>query len=430
MKRVSVAVLFLALSFGVSAGEVVAPGFIPAPVSLDFLGVPLVAFASASYKGLMHRDFVISPDLVGMDKRVTISVKSLPAAELPAFVDALLLAHGVTSTRRGEIYYLDAVPSVPLASAPSVVAGVPLSSSALVDSRAVATGHPVDLHHSDALAGPVVVYAPVNRGSEFLASVVNSAMGSPVVRVAGSSLVYSLSALPAKSVVSLLAALDVPARSVELQASFVEVARTSASGRGVSLVASVLGGKFGVSLGSVGSSLTVNTRGFQAVIDALDSDGRFKQVSNSRLLGDEGEHLLLTVGDETPTVSSAGKDNQGNAVQNIIYKPSGVILDAVARPLGSGRVALVFDGQVSNFVTTVNGVAGSPTLIKRQVKTSVTVGDGEVVVIGGLDDSTSQGSNSGLSFLPKSWSINSGSDKKTDLVLILSASVVKSAKLP
>jgi type II secretory pathway component GspD/PulD (secretin) len=163
------------------------------------------------------------------------------------------------------------------------------------------------------------------------------------------------------------------------------------------------------------------------VIDALNTDGRFKQVSNSRIVGDDYQKMVLTVGDETPTIGSSGKDNSGNSVQNIIYRPSGVIVDVLPKVLGGGKISLAIDGQISSFKPTVSGVTGSPTLIKRQVKTAVTVNDGEVLLIGGLNDAQTVDSSSGFAFLPSSWAARSGTKLHTDLVLILSAQVPKTA---
>ncbi|MGO4469843.1 hypothetical protein AB4Z11_30250, partial [Pseudoduganella sp. RAF53_2] len=146
-------------------------------------------------------------------------------------------------------------------------------------------------------------------------------------------------------------------------------------------------------------------------------------VSNSRVGGDDYEKLTLSVGDETPTISSTGKDNAGNAVQNVTYRPSGVIVDVTPKVLGNGRIRLVVDGQISNFKATVTGVSSSPTLIKRQVKTTVTVGDGEVLLIGGLNDSQKADTVNRLPFLPASWTGSSASSSNSDLVLVLSAKV-------
>ena len=90
----------------------------------------------------------------------------------------------------------------------------------------------------------------------------------------------------------------------------------------------------------------------------------------------------------------------------------------------------MIDGQISSFKATLNGVTGSPTLTKRQVKTSVTVGDGEVLLIGGLSDAQNDDRAAGLSFLPSSWSLKNRSRSNTDLVLILTASIVKPAEKP
>lgn len=64
-----------------------------------------------------------------------------------------------------------------------------------------------------------------------------------------------------------------------------------------------------------------------------------------------------------------------------MYRPSGVIVDVLPKVLGNGKINLAIDGQISSFKPTVSGVTGSPTMIKRQVKTAVTVNDGEVLLI-------------------------------------------------
>lgn len=390
-----------------------------APVAFDLAGVSVVSFLQATYKNLLGRDYVISPEVLAMDKRFSLSVKALDAVALPAFVDDFLLAQGVQSRKRAGIYYLDVVAPVLPASSASLRSGVVGLSG---EGGLVGDGLPP-------VFNPVRVYTPMHRPAEFMVTVINSAFGAPYARLAGAVVVLSAPEARIDEVVRVVHSLDVGARTVEVSASFVEILRSDSSGRGLSLVASVLSSRFGAAFSSTAGSLSVSAGGFQLVLDALQADGRFKQVSNSRVLGDESERMSLTVGDETPTISSAGRDNQGNGVQNIVYRPSGVILDVLPRVLGSGRLSLLVDGQISSFQATVTGVTGSPTLIKRQVKTSVTVADGEVVIIGGLDDTKSSAGRSGFSFLPRSWAGGASSDSHTDLVLILSAKASPGARV-
>lgn len=400
--------IFLAASLPIAAQPLG-----PSTITLNFAAVPVVAFMQATYKNLLMRDYVIAPEVLALDRQFSINIKSLPVEEVPAFVDGLLRAQGIRTRIKDGVYYLEMAPV-------SADKGTPdLPQAALAPAAAAGS-----LPERDGAAFDVVeLYAPRHRPAEFLVTALNAAFGAPYARLAGVVVALSVPAARSADARRLLEAIDERGRTVEVSASFVEVLRSDSSSRGLSLVASALAARFGAAFSTATGSLSVSAGGFQLVLDALRADGRFKQVSNSRVLGDEAEHLLLTVGDETPTIASSGRDNQGNAVQNIIYRPSGVILDVTPRAAGPGRLSLAVDGQVSSFQSTVNGVTGSPTLLKRQVKTSVTIADGEVVIIGGLDDTRSSTTHSGFSFLPRSWGGGTSSDSHTDLVLILSARV-------
>lgn len=388
-----------------------------APLSFNFSDVSVLQFAQATFKNVLHADYVISSEVLSMDRKITVSVAGVEEANVRAFVEGILLQQGISIEQRGSVFYLVPVVKTVFA-APSVVqhAASPFVSQT---SSTVAEPSAPKVVQSD-------VYIALNRSSDFLAEVVAGGFGDKsAVSVSGAVMLTGSSDDIAR-MLKLLSLIDSVPRLVDVSASWVEVADSASDGRGISLAATVLGAKFGVKIGAVssGSALSINSSSFDLVIDALKTDGRFKQVSNSRLVGDDYQKLALSVGDETPTVSSTGRDNTGNAVQNIVYRPSGVIVDVLPKVLGNGRIQLLVDGQISNFKSTVTGVTGSPTLVKRQVKTQVTVGDGEVILIGGLNDQQSSRSSSALSFLP-SWSAKASSSSSTDLVLVLSAKVVK-----
>ncbi|MGK5038781.1 type II secretion system protein GspD [Janthinobacterium sp. GB1R12] len=408
------------------------------PVSIQLSSVSLVAFAQATFKNMLARDFVISPEALALDRKITVSVSSLDADRLPMFVEGILRDQGIAAELRDGVYYLRAAQSA--ASVPSAIrlssVDVPVGDAGAaflnrpilrpgradgedgaVDPVSVASGRRRDAESE--------VYAPAGRSADFLAGVVAAAFGPHSAVAAGSQIVLTGSPSELNKMRILLGALDQLPRMVDVSASWVEVTDNASSGRGISIMASVLGAKFGASLGSVNSASAISLRGtnFQLVVDALNTDGRFKQVSNSRIVGDDYQKMVLTVGDETPTIASTGKDNSGNSVQNIVYRPSGVIVDVLPKVLGNGKINLAIDGQISSFKPTSSGVTGSPTLIKRQVKTAVTVNDGEVLLIGGLNDAQTVDSSSGFSFLPSSWAARSGTKLHTDLVLILSAQV-------
>lgn len=400
------------------------------PVAFKFSAVPLVDFAQFTYRELLHRDYVLSSELVGANKRVTVNVAGLDESKVVPFVEGVLLSQGIRSVERDGVFFLESVTASNQAlPAPSDIA-VPAHQVMAPGPGSAAPGvasAPVD---PVAVEPEYRVFKVENRSPEFLAAAVNAVAGSSVARVAGGNRLAIAAPKPRiKALASLVEQLDVAADVVEVSASFVEVTMNDGTSSGLSLVntalSSGLAASGGVSVVPAEGRVSVRGGRYELVLQALASDGRFKQVSNSRVVGDDAEKLLLSVGDEVPTIGSSSTDNQGNRIQNVVYRPSGVILDVLPRVLGSGRLSLLVDGQVSSFQSTTTGVSNSPTLVKRQVKTSVSVGDGEVLVIGGLTDTKSTASAGGFSFLPSSWRVRAGSNTKTDLVLILSARVMR-----
>lgn len=389
-----------------------------APVSFTFKDVSLVSFSQATFKDIMNRDFVISPEVLAADRRITISLKSIDTAAVPAFVEDLLARQGIEVTSTNGVYYLSkSKPSQPAQNEPQAfqVSSPSLPHPDHTQAR-MKPPEPVQDEESE-------IYLPQNRPADFMMAVGRTLYSDRSFSQVGPNIVLTGTKKQLEKMRGLLSSLDTMPASVDVSAAWIEVTRTEGQSRGISLAANVLGVKLGATLGAISdSAIALSGTRFQLAIDALNSDGRFKQISNSRVLGDDRERMTLIVGDETPTVSQASSDNAGNPVQNITYRPSGVIVDVLPKVLGSGRINLTIDGQISNFKTTTTGVTNSPTLIKRQVKTAVTVADGDVLLIGGLNDSQQNEQDSRLAFLP-GFPAKQRSDVKTDLVLLLSARV-------
>jgi type II secretory pathway component GspD/PulD (secretin) len=411
-------------------------------VALNFTAIPIVQFVQSTYRAMLKRDFVMSPDLLVIDKPITVSVRSIPSEALPQFVESVLGAYGVKSELRNGVYFLslrdvDSAGGWHSNGRTEIRLSGPVAGTLgdfSLDGRRGALGGGSATVVRGALVDEQLetsgaerdVYAPRNRKSDFVASVLNSVFPSkPAVSAAG-VVVLTASKEQMLKVRQLAEELDRPPSKVKLSATFVEVSTTESSGLGVSLVAEVLGVKLGVKLGDTSSgALTLKANSFQAVIDAISADGRFKQVAAPTAVVDDYEKSSVSFGDSVPTLASTTLDRDGNPVQQIQYQQSGVLLDVQPAVLGSGKISVLVDGQVSSFSATTTGVAGSPTLSKRQVKTSVTMDDGELLLIGGLNNNKVVANTTAFSFLPKSWSARSNSLANTDLVLVLSASVIK-----
>jgi general secretion pathway protein D len=156
----------------------------------------------------------------------------------------------------------------------------------------------------------------------------------------------------------------------------------------------------------------------QAVYSALVSDSRFKVVSSPTLRVKSGSAARLMVGSDTPVITSNQLDRNGNAVQSVEYRSAGVILDVTpeARELVTD---LQVRQQISNFVSTTSGVNNSPTLMKREFQTNVSLRADDVLVLGGLDQDQSSGDKSGLPWLPSWLGLNGQRHQKSEILLLM-----------
>lgn len=392
-------------------------------VALNFESLPLSRFAQTTYREMLKRDFVISPEVLAADKPISLRVRSIETEDLPQFVESVLASQGVKSVLRNGVYYLS------LAGGDGVLGGTPMSLTGPAHQPFADFATPVIPQPAapDLASIERDVFRPQNRKASFIAEVLNAAF--PAGRVAfpaQDAIVLSGSPGELAKARKLAEQLDTVSSNIKLSATFVEVSTNESSSLGVSVIAEVLGARLGVKLGDTSNgALTLRTNSFQAVIDALAADGRFKQVAAPTALVENSEKSTLSFGDSVPTISSTSLDRNGNPIQQVQYQQSGVLLNVQPTVLGSGRISVAVDGQVSSFSATTTGVSGSPTLSKRQVQTTVTLADRELLLIGGLNNNRSAQNTSGFSFLPKSWAATSSTSTNTDLVLILSAEIAK-----
>lgn len=220
--------------------------------------------------------------------------------------------------------------------------------------------------------------------------------------------------------------LDRPAREAVVKAYVLEVGSTSSDASGVSLAVNLLGGR--VSAATAGQTLpntaTVRIAGIEAAYSILHSDSRFRVLSSPTLRIRSGERGKLIVGSEVPVLGAVSISSTGQPVQSIDYRSSGVILDLRAEILEEA-VYLVVQQQVSTFVPTSTGVNTSPTLLKRELTTTLTMKSGEVVVMGGLEDGRASEASSGppgwLSFLGG----RSRDTSRSELILMLEATAAE-----
>lgn len=280
------------------------------------------------------------------------------------------------------------------------------------------------------LAAPMVKGAFANRRVSAVAATVTPpaagqavAPGQPVQASPAMSmgtgaddmLVFSGEAAEVEKLRGLVAQLDVRPAQVMVRAYLYDVGKSSNEASALSVMLDVLKGRISAGIGSQlqGADFArLSFGGLDVVVSALSTDGRFKLVSSPSTLLRSGESARLQVGTDlqvaTQIVTSNGQSSQG-----LEFKSSGVILEVKAKVHGQ-----VTDVDLTQTVSDFQPSGSTVALNKREHRTALSVADGELVVIGGLNQATSNGSRQRLPFFGLPLGKSEG-ERSSELVLVL-----------
>lgn len=408
------------LSFAVLASPVVGLAKEP-PAKLDFRGIGVAQVVQLIYSEVLQDSYVIAPEVLG-DQRIVSFRYDAGKGDLHAFIVSFFDSLGLMVSHRGAVDYVMKKPAP--------------ASPALTDAD-------VFVYRPQFRDGAYLteILGPLFKGSFTTKRVVKPALGDsgalpqrtapPGSALASidqktDTLIFMGAAVEIDKLKKFLPQVDFAVGDVLIRGVLYEVQTENSDGSGFAFALNMLGAKIGVNLGvpspasSAGqASVSIKSSSLDAVITALESDTRFKAVSKPMLRVRSGGTGRFTVGQDVPVLGSVSYPGNGlPPVQSVSYQSSGVILD-LQPVIHDGSIDVSVMQQTSNFVSTLTGVAGSPTLIKRELKSDLNLTDGEIVVMGGLSDSKDTETHSGFSFLPSFMHTKQTDKAGTEILLIL-----------
>ena len=127
--------------------------------------------------------------------------------------------------------------------------------------------------------------------------------------------------------------------------------------------------------------------------------------SRPRLLVKSGETATIDVGNEIPVVTRISDDNRQNIdsvniLQDVSYRKTGVQLEIRPIVQANGLVDLRISQQLSEArPTAATSLAGTPTILNRQISTSLTLKDGGSLLLGGLISGSQSTGQTGIPVL-------------------------------
>ena len=176
-------------------------------------------------------------------------------------------------------------------------------------------------------------------------------------------------------------------------------------------------GSLGLTGGTRGGGLGVSTQGLsftldssgetRALLDLFYKDDKIVIRSRPRLLVKSGETANIEVGNEIPVITQISDEarqvgGSTNVLQDITYRKTGVQLEIKPIVQANGLVDLQIHQQLSEASTTAaTNLPGSPTILNRQISTSLTLRDGGSLLMGGLISGNQSAGQSGVPYLAR-----------------------------
>lgn len=216
------------------------------------------------------------------------------------------------------------------------------------------------------------------------------------------------------SIKALLDRLDVVPAQVLLQVTVAEVTISNSIEFAASAIGtSTWGGNFmsmGTSLagfepaptatgGGVGSPELVKAGGFEFMLAdpnnpnnkygylrAASDDSKYKVIACPQILVSSNTEAMINVGKQTPYTGSSVTDTSSTSLLSTTsYKDSGITLTVTPQVTSTDLISLTLDQTLST-AAAYNGGSGvsAPELTTREVQTSMTIHNGQTMIIGGL----------------------------------------------
>lgn len=367
--------------------------------TLDIREVSISVLSRVIFKDRLKVNYVLAPDVLSSGALLSLSLNGQSNKSLLETMRESLSLAGFSMERRGGVYYIDGI----------------------TDAKAVEQTLPGQKEgaEKDQSENQYFTYQAKARPLAYLTRLAKFA-GAQIVEgdAAGDVLVYSASEPIRKRLEEVLRVVDVPAKAITIKAALIEYSDTTDKGNsfGLTVLSKRLKSTYNAGA-TLANSVTFIGATVQAALSAIDGDSRFTYLSQPMLRVLDGENAKLSVGTDVPVRGAVTTDKNGNNLQSVEYRSSGVILNVSPKIVGD-LITLKIDQQISSFGLTTTSNIDSPSLFKRQASTTVDIKKGQLIVLAGLDEDKETKAHSGVSFMPN-WAWSDTNNKTKSQVLLL-----------
>ncbi len=178
-----------------------------------------------------------------------------------------------------------------------------------------------------------------------------------------------------------------------------------------------------------GVRYTLTGQDFNVFLNAMNTDRKFQVLSTPRIFTSNNAEAQINISQRVPYVLSSREDPNGNLTFTYAFEDVGIVLTVTPRITSNGYVTMEINQTANDLegFTTFN----APIINQRQADTTVSVKDGETIILGGIIRSTVSSTVRKVPILgdiPILGNIFKSSDKqnvKTELLVFLRPRIVR-----
>ncbi len=168
------------------------------------------------------------------------------------------------------------------------------------------------------------------------------------------------------------------------------------------------------------------------ILDALHAVTSVKVLSNPSLVVINNQTATLQVGDTVPvsTGTATVLNGNNNVVNSIDYRNTGIILRVSPRINVNGNVRLEVEQEISSVQPTATSTL-TPTVSERRVKSSISVANGQTVLLAGLISEQQNGGRNGIPLLDEiqglgdAFSHQNKNGTRTELIIFIRPQIIR-----
>jgi general secretion pathway protein D len=180
---------------------------------------------------------------------------------------------------------------------------------------------------------------------------------------------------------------------------------------------------------------------FAASVKAAADEHRLNVISSPHILASNNKEAKIQIGAEAPiftsTYTTSGTENTSTITGTIEYKDIGIILTVTPRVSDAGLITLDIQVEDSTATTVTLGNENDPLSVpafkKKVAKTTLSVLQGQMIVIGGLISDTKDNTKTGIPYLSKIpvlgalFGVHSNIVNKEETILLLTPHIITDA---